>query len=467
MNDPKTVIGLEVHVLLDTASKLFCGCRVVGPDAMPNSSCCPVCLGMPGAKPVLNRRAVEIALMVALSLNCNVSSEFFFSRKTYFYPDLAKNFQITQFEFPVGKNGFIKLDSGKKIRVKRIQLEEDPGALVHEGKIGSSDYCLVDYNRSGNPLVEIVTEPDLSSIEEVKEFFSKLKSVVEYLGVFDAQKSVLKADTNVSITGGNRVEVKNVTGTKNIESAVQFEVSRQKAILIEGKKIGLETRGFDEETLSTFSLRGKESAADYGYIVEPDIPKVVVAKKWLLELKSQLPELAQQKISRLKKEFGLSDYDARVICSEKELSELFEAAAKKVNPVLAARFLSRELLGILNYNNLALKELHLDFGEMVFLLELLESGKVSEKNAKEAMINYATKKIIPKEFLEKNNLLKDLGESVLVAAVEKVLAQNKPAFDDLKSGNKKALNFLVGLVMRETKGKAEARKVQEIIEEKI
>ncbi len=465
MKELQTVIGLETHVQLNTKSKLFCGCTT---DAVePNTATCTVCLGHPGSKPVLNKAALEMALRVAIALNCKINSEFFFSRKTYFYPDLAKNFQITQYEVPIGENGFVILPSGKKIRITRVHLEEDPAALVHESGMQSSSFSLVDYNRSGIPLIEIVSEPDLQSPAEAREYLNALLSVLDYLDVFVLGKQALKADANLSLKGSERVEIKNVTGFKAVEQALSSEEKRQRALLESGKKVLRETRGFDDQTLSTFSLREKETEADYGYVLEPDLPRVFVDKKWLDSLKVSIPELAHQMAARFEKQFKISRAEANVLCSDKALADLFVQSTKTVDAVLAARFLSRELLAILNHDNLVLKELALDSKEVSFLLKLLQEQKVSEKNAKEAMIKYANQHISPKEFLEKNNLLKDLGEKELLKTVESVLAKNEAALQELKSGNKKALNFLVGLVMRETKGKAEAREIQKIIEDMI
>ena len=463
--EKKVIIGLETHVQLNTMSKLFCGCKTQAVE--PNTATCPVCLGHPGAKPVLNKAAVGMALKIALALNCKINPEFFFSRKTYFYPDMAKNFQITQYEVPLGENGHVVLSSGKKILIQRIHLEEDPAALVHEEGMQSSSFSLVDYNRSGLPLVEIVTTPCIESAAQAREYLNALLGILGYLDVFVLGKNSLKADANISIGGGERVEVKNVTGFKAVEAALSFEEKRQKSLAGEGKKIVRETRGFDEANQSTFSLRSKETEEDYGYIFEPDIPKIVVSQEWLAELNKSLPELPEQKARRFQKQFNLPDFEAKVICSDRELSTIFEESAKKVEPVFAARFLARELLGTLNYNSLSLNELGLKAPEIIRLLELLSSGNVSEKNAKLALIKYATEKIVPSEFLGKNNLLIDVTGGDVEKIVEKILAKNPQALLDVKAGKEKAMNFLVGLAMRETKGKAQPREIQKIIKGKI
>ncbi len=461
---PGTVIGLEVHVQLDTKSKLFCGCTTKGVE--PNTATCEICLGFPGSKPMLNRAAVHMAVKTALALNCKLNRSFFFSRKTYFYPDLAKNFQTTQFESPVGVGGFVQLP-GLRVELQRVHLEEDPAALVHEGSVSQSQFSLVDYNRSGIPLVEIVTAPCMSSPGQARDFLNALLVTLEYIGVFDQKNSTLKVDANISLEGGERVEIKNILGFRSVEKALLSEEKRQLAAFSKKEKIVRETRGFDEKTQGTFSLRKKETDEDYGYIFDPDLPIVVLDEKLVELLRSSIPELFSQKAERFSKKLGLSDYDAKVIASNPALSALFEQVILRVSVPVAARFFSRELLAIVNYNNLSLKGLNLSASEIAGLLEMLEKGTVSEKNAKEAMIKYAVEGLPPKEFLEKNGLLMDLKGSDAEKIVEEILKENPQAVLDLKKGEKKALNFLLGLVMRKSKGKTSAKEAQKLIEEKI
>ncbi|MCR4335497.1 MAG: Asp-tRNA(Asn)/Glu-tRNA(Gln) amidotransferase subunit GatB [archaeon] len=429
---------------------------------LPNTRTCEVCLGFPGSKPVLNKKAVDYALMVAMAMNCRINKEFFFSRKTYFYPDLAKNYQISQYEVPVGEKGFLEVD-GKKIRITRVHLEEDPASLVHESGTKQSAYSLIDYNRSGIPLVEIVTEPDLESPEQARHFLDKLLTTLNYLGVYAHGESVLKADCNLSIKGSERVEVKNVTGFKAVESALKAEEKRQRKMIESNEKIFLETRGFDAETNTTYAMRKKETEDDYGYIADPDLVKIVIDDAWLKELKDKIPELAEEKEKRFMKEFGLKEYDAKVIASDKNLSELFEKSAK-ADPQLAVRFVSRELMGILNYNKLKIENTKVNAEGIIGLIELVKEGKVSDKNAKDALIKYTLEGIPPKEFLEKNNSLIDASSGDLEKAVKEIIKENQLVFDEFKSGNKKSLNFLIGQVMRKMKGKADARVIQKILE---
>lgn len=456
----KVVIGLECHVQLNTNSKLFCGCPTKGEE--PNTAVCEVCLGMPGSKPVLNKKAVDFGLMVALALNCKINEKFFFSRKSYFYPDLAKNYQTTQYEIPIGKEGYLEVD-GKKIRITRVHLEEDPASLVHESGTKESNYSLVDYNRSGIPLVEIVTEPELESPEHARHFLDLLLTNLNYLGVYSHGEGVLKADCNISIKGSSRVEIKNVTGFKAVESALIAEEKRQKELIEKGEKIEMETRGFDAKTNSTYLMRKKETEEDYGFIADPDLVKVEIDSGWMKEIKAKVPELADSKVKRFVKEFGLKEYDAKVLASNKTLSEIFEEAAK-LDSKLAVRFVSRELMGILNYNKLKIGETKVNAIGIIGLIELVKAGKVSDKNAKESIIKYVLKGVSPKEFLEKNNLLIESIPGGLEKIVDEVVEKNKSVFDDYKQGNSKSLNFLIGQVMRKMQGKADARQVQKVLE---
>lgn len=455
-----TKIGLEVHVQLATSTKLFCACQVK--SAEPNTNVCEVCLGMPGAKPVLNKRAVDFGLMVCLALNCTLNREFFFSRKTYFYPDLAKNYQITQYEVPVGEKGFLDVE-GKKIRIRRVHLEEDPASLVHEGGTKSSNYSLVDYNRSGIPLVEIVTEPDIESPEHARKFLDKLVLILNYLGVYTHGESVLKADCNLSVNNGNRVEVKNVTGFKAVQDALAFEENRQLELFSRGEKVEQETRGFDAQTLATYSMRKKESEADYGYIFDPDLAKVEVDDAWLEAIKGSLPELPEMKAARFEKEFGLKKYDANVLASDMLLARIFEDSAK-VDVQIALRLVSRELMGILNYNRVSLENTKVTSSGVAALVKLVKAGKVSDKNAKDSLIKYVLEGIEPREFLEKNNLLIDSSSGDVEKTVKEIITENRGVFEEYKNGNEKSLNFLIGQAMRRLKGKADARQVQKIIE---
>ncbi|HLD59114.1 MAG TPA: Asp-tRNA(Asn)/Glu-tRNA(Gln) amidotransferase subunit GatB [archaeon] len=468
MSSGKIIIGLECHVQLDTESKLFCGCPTKPETEEPNSACCEICLGMPGSKPVLNKKALDYAVKVALALNCTINKKFFFSRKTYFYPDMSKNFQITQYEIPVAEKGFLQLQSGKKIRLRRIHLEEDPAALVHESGMLSSNYTLVDYNRSGIPLIEIVTEPDLSSPQEAREFLDQLTTVLDYLEVFDFESGTLKADCNVSVEGNERVETKNVTGKRNVEKALSFEAERQLKLVAEGKIIVRETRAFDEKTLSTKATRKKETEEDYGFIFDADLTGFELSKEKIEKARKSLPELHIAKEKRLVEQFNLPEYDAKVIASSRFLGQLFEELAKKAKPKTSAFFVSGIIVSIAHHENREPEEIseRINSGQLSELLALFEQGKINEKTLKEAAIAHITQQKNPVDFVREKNLFQEMQGTEIEKIVEKILAQNPKAVADLKQGNKKSLNFLVGLAMRESKGKAEPRAVQKIIEEK-
>src|SRR3989338_193354 len=400
--DSDIVIGIEIHVELNTKTKLFCGCPTKGSEE-PNSRTCPTCLGMPGSKPVLNRKAVEFALKLCLALGCEVSPELIFSRKSYFYPDMAKNYQISQYEIPLGKNGKLRLKGGKEIGITRVHMEEDPASLVHPSGMKESMYVLVDYNRSGNPLAEIVTEPDMESADEARDFMKQLITVLGYLEIFDANGGIIKADANISVkeSGYTRVEIKNITGFKEIERALMYEVNRQKDEARHGKAIAKETRSWDSEKGVTFSLRKKETEEDYGYVIDADLTAIEIGSKLLGEIKKSMPELAQDKVKKFVEKHRIKKEDAEILAAEKALAEMFEKVAEEVDPVLAAKWLRRELVRVLNYNK---KELH-----------------------------------------------------------EAEIDENTKAIEDYRKGEAKALNFIVGSVMRKTKGKATPKEVNEII----
>ena len=459
------MIGLEIHAYLDTKSKLFCSCSTDGTD--PNTTCCPICLGHPGAKPVLNKVAIDFGVKVGLALNCKINEEFFFSRKTYFYPDMSLNYQITQYEVPIAVNGFLVLPSGKKVNIKRVHVEWDPAALIHPNGIGKSAYVLIDYNRSGLPLIEIVTQPDISSPREAREFMNALENILNYLRVLKPNTTI-KVDCNISINGGERVEIKNVSGYAAVEKALSCELLRQVQELKNGRKISQHTRAFDAETLITVELRKKETEEDYGYIFDPDLVKISLSSDYLVKISSEMPELPEQKALRLVKDFGLTSYDAKVLCADFELGKLFdEIVALKADPLLSARLLTREVLGVLNHDSLSLKDVFIKAVHLKELVDVIKEGKVSDKNAREAIINYISgDKLEPVRFLEKNNLL--ISSTIDIdGVIDKVLSCNEKAVSDYKKGNEKSINFLAGLVMRETKGTARPHEVQSKLKQKL
>ena len=461
-------IGLEIHLGLNTATKLFCGCPIVegeeSHDIKPNTLVCEVCLGHPGSKPIVNSKALEFATKIAKALNCKLQKKIIFSRKSYFYPDMAKNYQITQYEEPLGINGKVKLGSGKEIGITRVHIEEDPAAIVHESK-----QSLVDYNRSGIPLAEVVTEPDMNSPEEAREFMNKLRVIVNYLEVYSPE-GVIKADVNVSIaeSGFSRVEVKNVSGFKEIEKAIEYEINRQRAAVKHGTKIIHETRFWDSEKGITISARTKETEADYGYIYEPDLLEYNIPEV-------KIPELAEDKASKFIK-LKVAQDTANIIASEKEVAELYEevVSQSKIDPVAAANWFRKELLRILNEQKANLLEKGLSklkFGkkEIIELVSLLADKKITEEVGREILdkLVEGILKVSPTEYVKKQKLEKVSDDKVLEKLCEVAIKENPKAVSDYKSGEEKAINFLAGQVMKKSGGKADVEKVKKIILSKL
>jgi aspartyl-tRNA(Asn)/glutamyl-tRNA(Gln) amidotransferase subunit B len=462
------VIGLEIHTELATDTKLFCGCKTHGTDE-PNTRTCEVCLGMPGSKPVLNKKAVEYALKLCLALGCKISPELIFSRKSYFYPDMAKNYQISQYEIPLGTNGKLKLASGKEVGITRVHMEEDPAALVHPGGMMQSAYVLVDYNRSGDPLAEIVTEPDFTNPEEARNFMKQLISILNYLGIFDVNRCIIKADANISIKESNytRVEIKNITGFKEIERALKYELARQKDVIKNNKKIVQETRAWDSSKGITFTLRKKEVEEEYGYIIDPDLTITEITDDWLKEIEAEMPELAKEKAERFVKKYKLPKIDAEVLAAEKLLAELFEKVAEEIDPLLAAKWLRRELVRVLNYNKKDLKDVLIDERHMIELLKMVESKEITETTAQKILEKLIEKPFSPKEYVKKQGIKVVGGEKEIEKICKEVIKDNPQAVDDFKSGEAKAIQFLIGQVMRKTKGQAAPDIVNKIMKKLI
>ena len=458
------VIGLEIHVEGNTRTKLFCGCATKGNEE-PNTRTCPICLGMPGSKPVLNKKAVEFALKLCLALGCDISQELIFSRKSYFYPDMAKNYQISQYEVPLGKNGKLSLSKGKDVGIARVHMEEDPASLVHPAGMKESPYVLVDYNRSGNILMEVVTEPDLTSPDEARDFMKQLITVIDYLEIFDVNDGIIKADANISIKESNyiRVEIKNITGFKEIERALACEVERQKEAAKHGKNIEQETRAWDSEKGATFSLRKKETEEDYGYIIDTDLTIVEITEDWLYGVKRQMPELAQDKVKKFVEKHKIKKEDAEVIASDKSLAEMFEKVAEEINPILAAKWLRRELVRVLNYSKKELHEVEIDEKHIIDLLKLVENKKITDNVAAKILEKLIEKPFDVEEYIKKERLEAVSDASELEKYCKEAIDENQQAVEDYKKGDKKALNFLIGKVMQKTRGKATPKEVNEII----
>lgn len=458
--DLTPVIGLEIHVELNTKSKLFCGCSTS--EGEPNTRCCDICTGMPGSKPVLNKKAVEYALKLCLALGCRIAPELIFSRKTYFYPDMGKNYQITQYELPLGANGFLEIGGGKKINLTRIHVEEDPAALVHEGTT-----VLIDYNRSGHPLCEIVTEPELTAPAEAREFIKKLIIILEYLQIFDVKNGIIKADANISLKGYERTEIKNITGAREIERALEYEITRQQKLVSDGTPVTVrETRGWDADQGITLFQRSKEEETDYGYIIDSDLVPFEINKTIVDAVSSSVPELPGPKITRYITSLGLKIEDAEVITQDFDLANIFEHAIKKISPLAAAEWIRREVARVLN---LFKKELDDTFikKHLVDVLVLIGSNKITRQTGQRIMEKLVSEDFDVVKFVQDNNLetVSDIAE--LEEVCKKIIAENVSVVEDFKKGNSKSFNFLLGQVIRAMKGKADPKIATEILRKNL
>jgi aspartyl-tRNA(Asn)/glutamyl-tRNA(Gln) amidotransferase subunit B len=469
-------IGLETHVQLNSRSKMFCGClnpANLTEEPEPNTLTCPTCLGHPGSKPRANAAVLGMALRVATALGFRISRETFFSRKTYFYPDMPRNFQITQYEVPVGVGGALEIDAGggkRTIRLRRLHMEEDPARLVHVGGMGvaGSKHVLVDYNRSGIPLLEIVTEPDLRTPAEARTYLQKLTSILEYLGVYDsATRAVLKSDANISLSAGRvkggRIEVKNITGAKEVEQALGFELVRQRSLASKGMAVKQATRMWDPDMQSTREMRTKETEEDYGYIFEPDLTVMDAGQADVRRIRSGLPELPDQRRRRLVKQYAIPEKLAESLVSEKELSDLFEAASKKVSPKTAAGWISGYLKKTLNWNGLKLKQSGIREEWVIELLKEFEDGRLTDRNAELVLRKMVEDHLPPSDVIRNEGYGKVESSEEVEALVRSVLDKHPKPVDDLRRGESKALHYLVGLCMKETRGRIDAKTLREII----
>ncbi|KYH41935.1 MAG: glutamyl-tRNA amidotransferase subunit B [Candidatus Bathyarchaeota archaeon B26-2] len=476
MGTQGVTIGLEVHVQLTSLkTKLFCGCPSDYRGKEPNTLVCPVCLGLPGALPVLNRKAVEYAVMAALALNSKVSKRMLFFRKNYFYPDMPKNFQITQYDkaggVPLAVGGYLTIEGQKgekKIRISRIHLEEDPGRLVHLGPIDRSPYTLVDYNRAGIALLEVVTEPDLDSPREARFFLQKLRSILEHLEVFDGSlEGAMRCDANISLKGGTRVEVKNITSFKEVERALNFEILRQRGLLEKGISVERETRHWDETRRITVSLRTKEEEQDYRYFPEPDLVPVILSEEFIENVKRRMPELPEARMRRFIRSYGLPRYDAQVLVSSKVLADFFEECVRIYNrPKEISNWMMSDLLRYLYENNLELQESRITPQNLVEMIRLIEEGTISGKIAKRILPTMILTGRSPREIVESEGLTKITSRELLSRLVERIFKENPKAVQDALT-NEKAVHFLVGQLMKETKGKADPALANEMIREKL
>ncbi|MEM5797855.1 MAG: Asp-tRNA(Asn)/Glu-tRNA(Gln) amidotransferase subunit GatB [Candidatus Aenigmatarchaeota archaeon] len=462
----KIKIGLETHVQLNTRTKLFCPCQNPAnlSELEPNTLTCPTCLGLPGSKPKANRTALEHAIKIALALGCEIASICHFSRKTYFYPDMPKNFQITQYEIPLASNGLLEI-GGKKIRIKRLHLEEDPARLVHVGGL-KGKYTLVDYNRAGIPLVEIVTEPDFSSPQEARAYIFKLAAILEYLGVWSPKSSaVIKSDANISIEGYPRIEVKNITGMKEVEQALSYEILRQQNLLRLQGEIKRETRAWNPEIGATESLREKEEEEEYGYIFEPDLPQIVIDKRIVAKLKKEIPELPDQKFSRFVSKYRLTPKLAESLISDRGLAELFEWLAGRIEAKIAATWVAGPLKKTLNWHGMSWEQAGIKTEWVLDVLKLFKAGKLTDINTEMVIRAMVEEKKSPDRIIAERGLERTKAD--ITPVIKKVIAEHQKAVEDYKKGQEKAIDFLVGKVIAETKGRVDAKEIREMLKKFI
>jgi len=471
----ETVIGLEVHVELHTNSKIFCGCSTSF-GAPPNANTCPICLGHPGVLPVLNKRAVEYAIKAAMALNCEIATESKFDRKNYFYPDSPKAYQISQYDQPIGKNGWIDIEvdgKTKRIGVTRLHLEEDAGKLTHlPAGVGS----LVDFNRVGTPLIEIVSEPDIRSPEEARAYLEKLKAIMQYCEVSDVkmEEGSLRCDANISIRPwgqekfGIRAELKNMNSFRGVQRGLEYEEIRQAEILDSGGEVVQETRRWDEAQGKTLSMRGKEEAHDYRYFPDPDLVKLYISDEWKASIRATIPELPDAKKARYAEEYGLSSYDADVITSSLPLARFFEESLEYTKDAKAvANWIMGDLLGYLNANNLELQDVKASGKGLGEMIGLIENGTISTKIAKTVFKTMLETGKAPKTIVEEQGLVQISDEGEIKAVVDRIVEANPQSVADFKAGKEKAVGFLVGQVMRETKGKANPGLVNKLIMDRL
>ena len=471
----ETVIGLEVHVELATKTKIFCGCSTQFGGA-PNTHTCPVCTGMPGSLPVLNRQVVEYAMEIGLATHCDITRVCKFDRKNYFYPDNPQNYQISQLYLPIARNGYVEIEVGdtkKKIRIHEMHMEEDAGKLIHDEW---DDTSLVDYNRSGVPLVEIVSEPDMRSSEEVIAYLEKLRTTIQYLGASDCklQEGSMRADVNLSVREmgvsefGTRTEMKNLNSFKAIARAIEGERERQIELLEAGKKVVQETRRWDDNKESSHAMRSKEDAQDYRYFPEPDLVPIVISQEWIDRVKKRQPEFREEKLKRYKKEFDIPQYDAEILTESKHMADIFEeTTALCGKPKKVSNWLMVETMRLLKEHNMESEDITFTPENLAKLIELADAGTINSSVAKEVFDYVFEKNVDPEKYVEEHGLKTVNDEGALIEVLEKVIADNPQAVVDYKGGKEKALGALVGQTMKAMKGKANPGLVNQKLREML
>ncbi len=470
----KPTIGMEVHVELATDSKMFCACKnELGLDRIPNTNICPVCTGQPGALPAANEKAIEYVVRAGLALGCEIAKVSKFDRKNYFYPDLPKGYQISQYDQPLCLGGHLDI-GGKKIGITRIHLEEDTGKLIHQK---GNDFSLVDFNRSGVPLMELVTEPDIASSEEAKKFCEQLQLILRYIGISDAdmEKGQMRCEANISVSAneklGTKVEVKNLNSFKVVEKAIEYEIKRQGELLDEGKEVAQETRGWDESKMITFSQREKESAHDYRYFPEPDLPPLEIGEDFVEKLRAELPELPAQKIERFQKEYNISDYDTEVLVRDKVLAEFFEESLSEARELsgnadkiakLTANYILTEIRKYLDEKT-TISDLKLtaeNFGE---LMSIIDKSKINSSAAQIVLSEMIKTGADPEHIIAEKNLAQMDDENEIENLVKKIISDNLEPAEAYKAGKENALQFLVGQVMKATKGRVNPQTAADLL----
>jgi len=478
LNDFEIVIGLEVHAELKTQTKIFCACSTAF-GAEPNTQTCPVCAGFPGMLPVLNEKVVELAIKTGLALHSEIPELCKFDRKNYFYPDSPKAYQISQFDLPVCVGGYVDIDVNgqkKRVGITRAHMEEDAGKLVHQGDITTTPFSLVDLNRCGVPLLEIVSEPDMRSSQEARAYMEKLRSMLLFAGVSDCkmQEGSLRCDANVSIRPwgqkefGTRTEIKNLNSFRALERAIEYEANRQKEALEDGEEIIQETRTWDEEKQLTRSMRSKEEAHDYRYFPEPDLPPLNISREWVQEIRVQMPEMPEQAQNRLVQEYGLPEYDAGLLTLTPETLFFFDQCLKEYpDAKTVSNWMMGELGRLLNQNNLEIGECNIKPTHLVQMLKAIEDGSISGKMAKAIFEEMFASGKSPALIIKEKGLVQISDEGTLLPVIEDIVKANPRVVDDYKNGKDKALGFFIGQIMKSTRGQANPALVNKLLKETL
>lgn len=470
-----TVCGLEVHTELATKTKIFCNCTTEF-GGEPNTHVCEICSGMPGTLPVVNKKVVEFAVRTGLALNCEITQYNKFDRKNYFYPDLPKAYQISQLYLPICRNGWVEINDSinggtKKVRIHEIHMEEDAGKLVHDEW---TDSTLVNYNRCGVPLLEIVSEPDIASADEAVEYVEKLRAILQFCGVSDCkmQEGSLRADVNVSVMPkgatefGTRTEMKNINSFKAIHNAVEAEAERQIELIEDGEKVVQETRRWDDSKGTSYAMRSKEDAQDYKYFPEPDLPPISLSNEYIDGIRSSLPELPEAKKARYVSEYGLTDYDAKILCSDRVYAALFDKTVEVTkNPKDSAHWIMGDLMKLMNDTQTLPENINFKPESLGEIINLANNSKISRDSAKKVLKEVFEKDVIPAEYVKENNMEMVSDTGAIKAIVEEVVANNEKAVAEYREGKEKSFNFLTGQCMRALKGKAPAAEVTKLLKE--